>query len=115
MPSKPGRVCSRCSCGVVVDDVCNNGCKQKTRSAAEVDRPSSSARGYDATWQKFRLHYLYNHNPLCVDCLEEGRTSSAVELHHIERLKTNPARRLDPDNIVGLCKRCHSKRTARGE
>jgi 5-methylcytosine-specific restriction enzyme A len=80
----------------------------------DARRGNSSERGYDATWQKFRRVFLCRH-PLCADCEADGRLTSATEVHHIEKIADNPARRLDPSNCLGLCKACHSKRTLKGE
>jgi len=54
-------------------------------------------------------------NPLCADCLAAGRATAAAEVHHIASLVRAPARRLDPTNLLALCKACHSRRTRRGE
>ncbi len=72
-------------------------------------RESSSQRGYDGLWQRFRAVYLRQH-PICVHCTREGRTTLANEVHHIQALRDGGAR-LDPDNVEGLCKSCHSKET----
>ncbi len=114
MPTKPAKVCCRCSTGVVLDDVCDNGCKAAKKSK-ELDRPSSTARGYGADWQKFRRLYFYHNSPFCHDCTTHGRTRSASELHHKKKIRHRPDLRLDPDNLLPLCKRCHDARSARGE
>jgi 5-methylcytosine-specific restriction protein A len=77
-------------------------------------RGTAAARGYDAAWRRFRRSFLAEH-PLCADCGEQGIVAAASELHHVERVRDNPARRLDPGNVIPLCHGCHSRRTARGE
>jgi len=74
-------------------------------------RPSAAQRGYDGRWRKMRLMFLAQ-NPLCVDCLKRGRTQPANEVHHVVELRAG-GRRLDPSNLLPLCKRCHSMRTGR--
>lgn len=76
-------------------------------------RPSASARGYDVAWQKMAAAYLVEH-PWCVDCLSHGLYVPATEVDHIEPFqdKDDP-RRLDWENLQGLCKRCHSRKTAK--
>lgn len=77
-------------------------------------RKSSCKRGYGRDWQRFRRDYLAM-NPMCEDCKGEKRTTAAQELHHIKKVKDRPDLRLDPDNVMGLCKSHHSIRTKRGE
>lgn len=64
-------------------------------------------------WRRLRKHYLIDH-PLCRDCREAGRLTPAVEAHHVVGRRKRPELALDPDNLMGLCKPCHSRRTARG-
>ncbi|QDU62155.1 HNH endonuclease [Planctomycetes bacterium Pan216] len=65
-------------------------------------------------WRRFRKWFLAR-QPLCIDCEAAGRLKEADQLHHVVKLKDDWSRRLDPTNVVGLCRSCHSKRTARGE
>ena len=89
--------------------------KRESRERYDRTRPSSSARGYDNSWQAVRRYFLAN-NPLCIDCLKkDNRYFPAQEVHHIEPLRDNPSRRDDPANLAPLCKRHHSIRTAKGE
>jgi hypothetical protein len=62
------------------------GCRALVRGAARCplhtkrteNRPSSTQRGYDRNWAKVRAIKLAN-DPLCQDCLEQGRTTAASE------------------------------------
>jgi 5-methylcytosine-specific restriction enzyme A len=87
---------------------------QHQRRHTSDTRPSAAHRGYDATWQRFRLAFLQEH-PLCCDCLERGRSVPASEVHHVERLRERPELRLVASNCLALCKPCHTTRTNRGE
>ncbi len=78
------------------------------------ERGSPSVRGYDAAWRRFREAYL-NEHPLCADCIGDGVYKPAREVHHIAKLRDAPELKLDATNVLGLCKSCHSSRTARGE
>lgn len=42
-------------------------------------------------WQRFRLQYLAEH-PLCVMCEQQGKTTSATVVDHIERHGGNPVK-----------------------
>ncbi len=54
-------------------------------------------------------------NPLCEMCMEEGKVSSAIDVHHIVPVESATNIRdmarlcFDPNNLVALCIRCHSK------
>lgn len=77
----------------------------KTRA---VDRrPARSARGYDGTWYRLRAIILAE-QPLCVRCLREGKHTPAVDVHHIVPVRQDPALRLEPDNLMPVCRACHS-------
>jgi 5-methylcytosine-specific restriction protein A len=89
--------------------------KPASRTHARPREPhtkSTTERGYGWDWRRFRINYLAEH-PLCVDCLPI--VTPATELHHIEKIKDAPHKRLDWDNIIPLCDACHNRRTAKGE
>jgi 5-methylcytosine-specific restriction protein A len=69
---------------------------------------------YDWKWRCFRKAFLAD-NPLCADCLADGRVTAATELHHRIKARLRPDLRLDPNNILQLCDTHHNIRTARGE
>lgn len=65
-------------------------------------------------WQNVR-DYVYKRDAmLCQDCLHRGLYTPAVEVHHITPLTpdniNDPAVSLNPDNLVSLCKMCHTYR-----
>lgn len=75
---------------------------------AGVDtRETACSRGYDGTWQKFRLMFLHRH-PVC----ECGKP--AVDVHHIHAL-ADGGRRLDDSNCMALCHECHSRITGKAK
>ena len=67
--------------------------------------------GYDRSWRKLRAWFLRRH-PLCLCCQAQGRVEPATEVDHIAPLRWGGAR-LDETNLQALCKRCHSRKTAR--
>jgi 5-methylcytosine-specific restriction protein A len=71
-------------------------------------------RGYDYAWQKFRERIIAE-RITCEDCDEEGIVTPGEELHHLEKIRHSPEKRLDPENVRLLCGRHHRIRTARGE
>ena len=107
MPYAPKRWCTHPGCGQY--QPCSEHQRQREYDA---ERGSSSQRGYGRRWQKFRLSYLWQY-PLCVDCLPHP--VAATEVHHIQKAADRPDLMFDCDNLMALCKSCHSTRTANGE
>jgi 5-methylcytosine-specific restriction protein A len=77
-------------------------------------RPNSAARGYDRRWRKYRRWFL-SKNPLCVECVKEGRPTLAVHVDHVEPVEGGQADPLfwEETNHQGLCQSHHSRKTAR--
>jgi 5-methylcytosine-specific restriction protein A len=66
-------------------------------------------------YRKLRQAYLI-FNPLCQDCLLEGKTTPATQVHHLRRiLSGNDELEMieiatDPTNLMGLCEYHHNLR-----
>jgi len=76
----------------------------------KVRRKYPPHRLYDtARWKRFRAWYLsaINHR-----CQASGCAAFATEVHHVRRLADNTDDAVDPAQVEGLCKSCHSKHTA---
>ncbi len=84
----------------------------KTRQKYDSQRGSAASRGYGRDWQRLRRLVL-SEEPLCRECQKRGRVTLAVEVDHIVPIRKAPERRLDQTNLQGLCKPCHSRKTAR--
>lgn len=70
----------------------------------------------DRRYKKLREWYMSTHC-LCVDCLFEGRSVPATQLHHIRPISTGNTLEEKFDllldwehNFVALCEDCHKKR-----
>jgi 5-methylcytosine-specific restriction protein A len=74
--------------------------------ASDRRRGSAHRRGYGRDWRATRALVLAG-EPLCRACQKRGYVTAATEVHHLVRVDEDPARRLDPENLVPLCKRCH--------
>lgn len=61
----------------------------------------------NAAWRKLRLSVLAE-QPLCPECEARGLIEPATEVHHINDNASDNSR----DNLVGLCRPCHSRHTA---
>jgi 5-methylcytosine-specific restriction protein A len=116
MPSRAARICTHPGCNSLVYDGSGRCEKHKAEheqrqkeSKAQFDskRGSSSERGYDGRWQKARLTYL-RHHPLCEKCQENNLITLAVLVHHIIPI-SDGGDRLNPDNLMALCNKCHEE------
>jgi len=61
-------------------------------------------------WQDMRIYILYR-DKTCMICSTEEHPVMAEEVDHIIDIVDRPDLRLDPQNLQGLCKSCHSKKT----
>ena len=65
-------------------------------------------------WQSCREAAISRDRYLCQDCLQQGRISTAEEVHHIKPLTpenvTDPSISLNLENLVSVCRECHKAR-----
>lgn len=132
MATRAKSICRHVGCGKLVDTAgyCEPHAKLRHQQA-DAKRESASARGYNRRWQKARATYLAR-NPFCMHCLcnagieatdlegvieaclTKGVTiPKASEVDHIIPHKGDQDLFWDSDNWQGLCKPCHSRKTAR--
>lgn len=98
---------------------CAEHAKRKDR-----ERGSTTERGYDAVWEKFRAWFLGRH-PLCVGSepgvIEPGpppgfdHAALATQVHHKIKLRDRRDLRCVESNCLPQCDTCHAIRTQRGE
>lgn len=96
-------------------------------SLPDMKRQSSSFRGYGYKWQKAAAAYLLKY-PLCVECAAEGVTELATDVDHKQPHRLGAAKATgdkqaiakslqlfwNQTNWQGLCKKHHSRKTAKG-
>ena len=78
----------------------------------EQQRETSNQRGYTWKWTKARNGYMSRH-PLCVHCEARGVIRLATDLDHIIPHKGDMDLFWQRSNWQGLCKSCHSTKTAK--
>ncbi|WP_177207028.1 HNH endonuclease [Prevotella sp. KH2C16] len=66
-----------------------------------------------ARWRRMSAAYLLRH-PLCEQCMQRGLTVPAVDVHHRVSFTAFDGMQMlavayNPDNLVALCKECHTK------
>lgn len=61
-------------------------------------------------WQLVRERALMRDNGLCQNCLRIGqKITIATMVHHIVPVKKDWSKRLQMDNLVSLCDKCHGQ------
>ena len=109
MPSRLKRPCRHPMCPELVDDKSGYCDKHRGLAAKRYDeqRGNFRERGYTSAWDKLRKWYLQR-NPLCVDCLEQGRVTPGKLVHHI--IPKADGGSDAEDNLMALCHSCHNIR-----
>jgi hypothetical protein len=83
--------------------------ERERKALIDAERESSSQRGYDVAWRKFRDAYLRDF-PICST---PGCGKPATEVHHLRDVRRHPELRLVRSNVCGHCKPHHSAETAK--
>ena len=119
MPVKPLRVCPTPGCPGLTKggrcDECREKSGQNQRHNWQDDkvRGSRLARGYDQDWLKLRERKAII-NPLCEECLRQGKITVMQQVHHIIPFKgRHDPLRLDWNNLESLCRACHGLKTSK--
>jgi 5-methylcytosine-specific restriction enzyme A len=110
MPIRPRRPCNMRGCPNLVAPG-DGYCPIHAAAARSPDeRPSPTARGYDGRWRRIRANVL-SAEPLCRQCLADGRVVVATVVDHIRPLRDGGTHARD--NLQPLCESCHNKKSAR--
>lgn len=111
MPRKPKRPCSYPGCPELVDGrYCEKHNQEVNRHYNRHQRDPETSKRYGRRWRKIRKTYITAH-PLCEECKRQGKITPAEEVHHIKPLSDGGTH--DYENLMSLCKSCHSKITAK--
>lgn len=109
MPRKPKKPCRYPGCPKLTDEsYCAEHAKLSSQQYEKYDRDPVAKRRYGRMWRKIRSGFIAKH-PLCEECKKAGRLTKATEVHHI--LPLSRGGNHDADNLMALCKPCHSKIT----
>ena len=107
MPRKPKQPCRYPGCPRLTDErYCEAHRKMASLQYERYGRDAVAKRRYGSAWQKIRARVLAAH-PLCEQCRKEGRLTVATEVHHILPLGHGGTN--DEENLMALCKPCHSR------
>ena len=69
----------------------------------ETPRATRAERGYNAEWTDIRDQKAAECKGLCQECLRRGYINHLDVIDHVMPLVDAPERRLDPENLQGLC------------
>ena len=106
MPYKPMKPCSRDGCpNLTHDRYCAQHAGDADFSRRAYNYDPAVRKRYGSRWRAVRAAYIAAH-PLCEQCRREGRFTPAEEVHHILPLSQGGGH--DTENLMSLCKRCHS-------
>ncbi len=112
LPRKPKKPCRYPGCARLVE-ADESYCLEHKRLAAQqyerYGRPEENKKRYGYRWRKIRALFLAAH-PLCEMCRKAGRFTEATEVHHILPLAHGGTH--DEENLMALCKACHSRISA---
>ena len=79
--------------------------KKRNNSINRIDRQ----KVYNTTaWKNIRASHIMQH-PLCELCLKEDKVKPTEDIHHILGILKYPDLAYNTDNLLALCKECHSK------
>lgn len=91
----------------------NERIKARRAKAKLGDAAKAGAAFYASPrWRRDRESYLRQH-PFCADCADLGAVVLAEEVDHIVPHRGDAGLMWDRSNWQGLCKPCHSRKTAR--
>lgn len=82
----------------------------KTKRGETRGNKEDSKKYQVQRWRTFRKVYL-SQFPLCVHCKAKGFVVAAEELDHIIQIKKG-GEMYSYDNLQGLCKSCHARKSA---
>lgn len=107
------KFCRHTGCSTLVEA---GYCDKHTKDKQSYDRyrGSSTDRGYDARWRRYREVFLKGH-PICEceDCKKNGWVYPASVVDHIIPHKGNYDLFWDPGNHQAMYKKHHDIKTAR--
>lgn len=110
MPWKPKKPCAYPGCKELTKGrYCEQHQKLMDKYYDTHERSPVSKKRYGRAWKRIRDRYIGKY-PLCEMCLKNNKITPATEVHHIRPLSRGGTH--DEDNLMALCKPCHSQITA---
>lgn len=111
VPQKPKRPCSYPGCPKLTHGrYCEEHERLESKRYEKYDRSPDTKRRYGRAWKRIRDKFVETH-PFCEECYKRGVLTPTEEVHHILPLSRGGTH--DRNNLMALCKSCHSAITAR--
>lgn len=110
MPKQPKSPCRWNGCPRLTEErYCEKHKKQSDKQYNKYHRDPKTYKRYSNRWKQIRQLYIKEH-PVCEICEKKGIIKAVEEVHHLIPLSKGGTNRAD--NLMSLCKSCHSKITA---
>ena len=107
MPSKPKKPCSYPNCPkLTYGRYCEEHQRLENKRYEKYGRQYAIHQRYGRAWQRIRENYVKTH-PYCELCFQDGIMKLVEEVHHKVPLSKGGTH--DTENLISLCKSCHSK------
>lgn len=111
MPKKPKSPCRYSGCAELSESpYCKKHTKLVTKHYNKYQRNPDTYKRYSNRWRRIRQLYIKEH-PVCELCERKNILKAVEEVHHIIPLSKGGTH--NDENLMSLCKRCHSKITGR--
>jgi 5-methylcytosine-specific restriction enzyme A len=110
LPKKPESPCRFNGCPELThDSYCEKHQSIIDHRYNKYERDPQTYKRYSNRWRKIRRLYIQEH-PMCELCERKNLLVPVQEVHHIVPLSQGGTHR--EENLMGLCKSCHSRITA---
>lgn len=111
MPRKPKSPCRWSRCKELTEErYCKKHKQLAEKQYNKYQRDPHTYKRYNSRWRLIRQLYIKEH-PVCEVCEKNGVVKAVEEVHHIIPLSKGGTH--SDDNLMSLCKSCHSKITAK--
>ena len=85
-------------------------CKRYNKERYKDENNLKIKRFYGSKdWETMRKIILIRDNYLCVHCFKKGIYTKAETVHHKVEIEQAWELRLDKENLISLCNKCHNK------
>jgi 5-methylcytosine-specific restriction protein A len=111
MPYKSKKACGYPGCPELTNSrYCDKHQQESDHIYNKYKRDPMTKKRYGRSWKHIRDRFIKTH-PLCEECRMAGKLTLAEEVHHILPLTKGGSH--SDDNLMSLCKSCHSTITAK--
>ncbi|MDK0934304.1 HNH endonuclease signature motif containing protein [Clostridium perfringens] len=103
-------ICGKCGDKIKVGTKCERCTKETYRQYKHYRKDKREQQFYaNNQWKTLSEIIKRRYLGMCLNCWDKGIIEMCTTTHHIVELKEDWNRRLDKDNLIPLCTRCHQK------